>query len=130
MGIRKPSVFTVLSNLILPHLIPFLNYPDPNLVLPVFSNHTMYTMTMITRPRFLAMMAILLAALCSLACACTGEPQCCVRRRMGYGTSHRRLAMFSRSAHSIRRRLDMCPANDPCGDTVNCDRCKTTSEMN
>merc|ERR1711964_678960 len=120
MGIRKPSVFTVLSNLILPHLIPFLNYPDPNLVLPVFSNHTMYTMTMITRPRFLAMLA-LLAALCSTASACTGKPQCCLHRRMAYGTSRRKPAVLSRStSQHVRRRL----ACGNCTDEFPCDACK------
>merc|ERR1711964_367252 len=113
---------------ILPHLIPFLKPSDPNLVLPVFSNHTMYTMyimQMITRPRFLAIMAILLAALCSQASACTGETQCCLRRRLlGYDmhrsfAGHRR-RLVSRAARAHRRRRRLCK-DDPCDGCADCD---------
>merc|ERR1711964_932607 len=88
------------------------------------------------RPRFLAMIAIILAALCvSQASACTGEPQCClVRRLQGYDIVHRRrrLASSSRAAmaESRRRRLNDC-ANDDCKATnigagkTYCDNCRT-----
>merc|ERR1711964_307491 len=100
-----------------------LKYPDPNLVLPVFSNHTMYTMQMFTRPRFLAILA-LLAALCSLASACTGKPQCCLHRRMAYGTSRRKLAVISRAPRSTTRRLVEDCGCDPKTGFV-CDDCST-----
>merc|ERR1712098_253479 len=86
----------------------------------------MYTMKMFTRPRFLAILA-LLAALCSLASACKGKPQCCLRRRMSYGTSRRKLALFSRANRSQRRRLpDRC---DDCKNDPNpCFDCRKSSD--
>merc|ERR1711964_498655 len=64
-------------------------------------------------------MGALLAALCSLASACKGKPQCCLHRRMSYGTSRRKLALFSRANRSQRRRL-FC---SNCSETKLCAKC-------
>merc|ERR1711964_615192 len=108
---------------ILPHLIPFLKSSDPNLVLPVFSNHTMYTMKMITRPRFLAV--ALLATLCFIqASACRRmtlksqpcqTPRDCLRRRL-MGWDMLKPAQ-QEIYHASRRRL--CPT--PCDKGDACD---------
>merc|ERR1711900_96667 len=85
--------------------------------------YTMYIMQMITRPRFLAIMAILLAALCFQASACTGETQCCLRRRLlGYDmhrsfAGHRR-RLVSKAARAHRRRRRLC--DDDCKGCADC----------